>query len=329
LPANLSPEFNNAEKDYKAAKTPEDKLLCLQRMLSTIPKHKGTEKMQADIKRRIAQLKERLESHSKKKGPSYRVKPEGAGQIALIGPPNSGKSSLLAALSRAEPVIADYPFSTREPIPGMLHYLDIQIQLLDLPPISKEHRESFVFDNIRGADGALLMLDLGASDPAQDYRESIDILQQKKIRLIQPDAERETEEASGFSDIRSLLVFSKCDLDPDGELAELAAELILSPLPVYSISAHQKINLDNLAKDIFDLLHVIRVYSKHPGKPPDMNAPFTAPMGCDVMGFAGLVHKDFAEHLKSARIWGSAKFDGQIVQRDHVLQDGDIVELSM
>jgi len=211
----------------------------------------------------------------------------------------------------------------------MLHYLDIQIQLLDLPPISKEHRESFVFDNIRGADGALLMLDLGASDPAQDYRESIDILQQKKIRLIQPDAERETEEASGFSDIRSLLVFSKCDLDPDGELAELAAELILSPLPVYSISAHQKINLDNLAKDIFDLLHVIRVYSKHPGKPPDMNAPFTAPMGCDVMGFAGLVHKDFAEHLKSARIWGSAKFDGQIVQRDHVLQDGDIVELSM
>ena len=156
VPANLTPEYFNAEKAYKAAQTEDEKLACLQHMLAVIPKHKGTEKLQADLKRRIAMLKDRLERHAKKKGVSHRVKPEGAGQIVLIGPPNSGKSSLLAALTHAEPEIGDYPFTTLTPLPGMAAYKDIQILLVDLPPISREHCESFVFDNIRGANGALL-----------------------------------------------------------------------------------------------------------------------------------------------------------------------------
>lgn len=328
MPANLTPEYFNAEKEYKAAKTPEEKLVGLQRMLSVIPKHKGTDKLQADLRRRISQLKERLEQRTKKKGPSFRVKPEGAGQMTLIGPPNSGKSALLAALSNAEPEIADYPFTTREPAPGMVHYKDVQIQLVDLPPVSREHCESFVFDNIKVSDGALLVIDLGAPDPVEDLSQTLDVLQGKRISLVPPEADA-LEAEPGVAVVRSLLVLNKSDLDPDGELTALIREMIDSPLPFHVVSAQERVGLDGLVADIFDLLHVIRVYSKQPGKPPDLDAPFTTPIGTTVLDFAGRVHKDFAENLKSARIWGSAKFDGQIVQRDYVLQDGDIVELSM
>ncbi len=328
MPANLSPEYSDAEKEYKAAKTPDEKLLCLQKMLSAIPKHKGTEKMQADLKRRIAQSKEKQDAHSKKKGLSFRVKPEGGGQIALIGPPNSGKSALLNALTHAEPEIADYPFTTREPMPGMTLYKDLQIQLVDLPPVSADHCESFVFDNIRGSDGALVVLDLAASDPVSDLEQILELLDQKKIRLIPPEETPEVTETGEVS-IRSILVFNKSDLDPDGELLELIKEMLEIPLPIEVVSTKVQDTLNTLPKKLFDLLHIIRVYSKHPGKPPDMDAPFSAPIGTTVLEFAALVHKDFAEHFKSARIWGSAKFDGQVVQKDHVLEDEDIVELSI
>ncbi|MFH1739397.1 MAG: GTPase, partial [bacterium] len=287
-----------------------------------------TDKLQGDIKRRIAQLKDNLEHRSKKKGPSFRVKPEGAGQIMLIGPPNSGKSTLLAALTNAEPQIAEYPFTTREPMPGMVHYKDVQIQMVDLPPVSREYCESFVFDNIKVCDGALLVMDLGAGDPVEDFNETIYILKEKKITLVPPGSPMENSE-TGPPNIQSLLVFNKCDLDPDGELLSLIQEMMESPLPVRVVSAQNRVGLDGLATDMFNLLHVIRVYSKQPGKPPDLDAPFTTPIGTSVVDFAGRVHKDFTEQLKSARIWGSAKFDGQIVQRDYVLQDGDIVELSV
>ena len=328
VPANLTPEYFNAEKAYKAAQTEDEKLACLQHMLAVIPKHKGTEKLQADLKRRIAMLKDRLEHHAKKKGVSHRVKPEGAGQIVLIGPPNSGKSSLLAALTHAEPEIGDYPFTTREPLPGMAAYKDIQIQLVDLPPISREHCESFVFDNIRGAHGALLVIDPGSTDPVDDYQMTVEILQEKKILLIPPDEEIPDVNEGGVA-VRALLLFSKSDLDPEGELTALTRELIDTNLPVHPVSIHSRAALDGLTATLFGMLRIIRVYTKQPGKPPDLVAPFTAPIGATVLDLAGIIHKDFAEGLKSARVWGSAKFDGQVVQRDHVLRDGDIVELTM
>jgi len=328
MPANLTPDYYRAEEEYRAAKTAEEKIACLQRMLSIMPKHKGTDKLQADLKRRIAQLKEQQEQKSKKKGPSYRVKPEGAGQIVLIGPPNSGKSSLLSALSHARPEIADYPFTTREPFPGMVPYLDIQMQWVDLPPVSRDHCESYVFDNIRGCNGALFVLDIDAEDPASDYRQIIEILREKHLLLIPPDGELESDDYN-VKRIRTLLVLNRCDLDPTGELVELVRELLESPLPVYPISALTGMGLETLNQAAFDLLRVIRVYTKQPGKPPDLKAPFTTPAGSTLLQFAELVHKDFAQHLKSARIWGSARFDGQAVQHDHILQDGDIVELSL
>jgi len=326
MPANLSPEYFKAEQEYRVARTPEEKLACLERMLSVIPKHKGTDRMQADLKRRIAGLRDTLERRSKKKGPSYRVKPEGAGQVMLVGPPNSGKSTLLAALTHAEPVIADYPCTTREPVPGMAPYEGIQIQLVDLPPVWREHCESFVFDNIRACDGALVVLDLGAADPVRDLTDTLAFLREKHIELAPA---RRNGEPPGAGGIESLLVLNKSDLDPDGEVARLAREMMDVPLPVHVISARERTGLTELVADLFRLLHVVRIYSKQPGTPPDLDSPYTLPVGSTALDFAAHVHKDFADHFRGARVWGSAKFDGQTVQRDHVLADRDVVELTM
>ena len=327
MPANLSPDFLEAEKEYKSASTPDEKMHWLQKMLSTIPKHKGTEKMQADLKKRIATLKELEEKQTKKKGPSHRVKPEGAGQITLVGPPNSGKSSLLKVLTNAEPEIAAYPFTTREPIPGMMFYHDIHIQLVDLPPISAEHCESFVFDNIRGSDGILFIIDMEAEDPSKDFVFVRDALQEKHIILLPPDAEI-PEEKGVESFLRTILVLNKCDLDTDSELETLIRDMLDTDLPLFTVSAFTGYGLEAIQDTIFTLLHIIRVYSKQPGKEPDVVAPFTAPIGSTVEELARIIHKDLFEHMKSARVWGSGKFDGQVVHRDHILKDKDIVEIS-
>ncbi|MBI4832824.1 MAG: 50S ribosome-binding GTPase, partial [Candidatus Lindowbacteria bacterium] len=158
MPANLTPDYIEAEKAYKEAKAPAEKMECLERMLSTIPKHKGTEKMQADIKRRIAQLKDKMEHERSQKrgGPSLVVKREGAGKVVLIGPPNTGKSQIICSLTNAKPEVAPYPFTTRVPVPAMMPFKDVFIQLVELPALSEDHFEPATCDNIRNADLVLI-----------------------------------------------------------------------------------------------------------------------------------------------------------------------------
>src|SRR5262245_35542386 len=143
MPANLSPEYKQAEHAYRAAREPRERLDLLKEMLRAIPKHKGTEHLQADIKSRIKELSDELTGPKKggARAGHFTVRREGAAQVCLVGPPNAGKSTLHAALTRSHSEVGPFPYTTKLPVPGMLPFEDIAFQLVDLPPLSPEHIE--------------------------------------------------------------------------------------------------------------------------------------------------------------------------------------------
>jgi hypothetical protein len=329
MPANLTPDYLDAERAYKQAKTSNEKMECLERMLSTIPKHKGTEKMQADIKRRIAQLKDRLEAERvrKKGGVSLVVKREGAGKVVLVGPPNTGKSQLICSLTNAKPEVAAYPYTTRLPFPAMMPFEDILIQLVELPAVSEEHFEPATGDNIRNADLVLVIIDLASPDPLEQFDITRRLLEKIKIKLSKEGSGEGLE--FGWNDKKAVVIANKSDLDEGAEVVSLINELWESELPIIPVSAETGENLEKLRAEIFQKLEIIRIYSKEPGKSRATGAPFTMKAGTTLLEFAAHVHKDFAEHLKFAKVWGSAEFPGQNVSSDYVLADRDMVELHL
>ena len=332
MPANLSPEYFAAEQRFKSAKKIPEKIEALEQMLSTIPKHKGTEKMQADLKRRLSKLR----GEAQKKGgtartlPIYHVEREGAGQVALVGAPNVGKSLLMRRLTHAQPEVAEYPFTTRLPTPGMMPFENVQFQLVDLPPVSDQFMESWVPTLVRQADAAVLVVDLSADDLLEEVETTRLLLEKHKIRLgaWTPDAL-----PPGLAVKRTLLVGNKLDLPGAEEnlaaLRELLSESSAAgwAAPMLATSAETSAGLETFKRAVFDLLKVIRIFTKAPGKKPDLAAPYVLKRGSTVREAATHVHKDFAAQLKFARLWGHAKSDGQMVQRDYVLADGDILEL--
>jgi hypothetical protein len=326
MPANLPPEYKAAEKKFKAASTVAEKIAALEDLISTVPKHKGTDHLRADLRRRLSQLnKEALDQRKRKGGGRdslYNVSREGAAQMALVGFANAGKSSILASLTKATPVIADYPLSTLLPLPGMMPYEDIQFQLVDLPPIANETTDGWVSGIIRIADGVLVILDL-AEDAAVQLELILDQLGKWNIST---QAEK-TAEFRGVTK-RALLVANKKDLPGAEENFERLKEGFGTVFPMVAVSCLRKEGLEDLKQEIFRLSGVIRVYSKPPGKPPDLSMPFTVPAGCTVTELAEKIHKEFVTQMKFARIWGSAKFEGMKVERNYVLKDRDIVEIN-
>lgn len=327
MPANLTPEYMAAEKAYKQAKTPAAKIECLEQMLRTIPKHKGTDKMQGDIKRRIAQTKEGMDGDRARKrgGASLVIRREGAGKVVLVGPPNTGKSQMICSLTNATPEVASYPFTTRLPTPAMMPYKDILIQLVELPAVSPEHFEPMSCDNIRNADLALVIVDLSSKDPLEQLNVTLELLAKVKIKLTRDGPSDDVE--FGWSVKKGMIVANKSDEDEDDVTLSLMDELWEGELPIFGISAETGRGLEGLRETIFRSLEIIRVYSKAPGKRASEDAPFTVKAGSTLMDFAGVVHKDFSMKLKHARVWGSSAFDGQSVATDFVLADGDVVEL--
>ena len=167
MPANLTPEYRAAEAAFRKARDPGERLEWLREMLRVIPKHKGTDHLHGDIKRRIKELSEELERPKKggaRGGPALVIRPEGAAQIALIGPPNAGKSSLHSRLTGSGAHVAAYPFTTQHPEPGMMPYEDIHFQLVDLPAVCRERSVSWLASALQTADVSLLVLAL--DDPA-------------------------------------------------------------------------------------------------------------------------------------------------------------------
>jgi ribosome-interacting GTPase 1 len=345
MPANLPPEYFNAEKRFKQASTPAEKISALEDLIATVPKHKGTDKLRADLRRKLSQL--RKDAVRKKKGGRgdlYVVQKEGAAQIALVGFPNAGKSSILASLTNATPVILEYPISTLTPLPGMMPFEDIQIQLVDLPPIGNEATDGWVSGILRCADALLLVIDI-TEDPEIQAELLIEQLERWNINIItehplpNPPPSRGRAGVGGGKPPNSELqtpvgVFKKALLAANKKYL-FGAEDNFTRLreryenicPCISISALKKDNLEELKRAIFDLSGIIRVYSKPPGKEPDLTMPFSIPSGSTILDLARFVHKDFLFNLKFARIWGSAKFDGQRVEKNYILKDKDIVEI--
>jgi ribosome-interacting GTPase 1 len=355
MPTNVTPEFKRAKEAFQSASEPAERLQCLKEMLRTVPKHKGTEHLQADIKSRIKELTDEITGPRKggaRTGPAHTVKPDGAAQVALVGPPNSGKSSLHARLTGSHAEVGPYPHTTHAPMPGMMPYKDIYFQLVDLPPIGADCMEAWMPNALQPAHAVLLVVDLNLPGCVENVAAIRDRLDGKRITLLEtwrgaldpsllvtsgqdPPAAVAAPETDGGDDdedpfrihLPTLLVANKSDVKFDPEEIDVLEELVDARYPAVSVSTETGEGLDRIGELLFQGLQVLRVYTKIPGHPADTDKPYTLFKGESVLDLARLVHRDIAGTLKFARVWGSAKFDGQQVGKEHRLNDGDVVEL--
>ncbi len=328
MPANLTPQYHAAEERYKQARDDREKMKALKEMMAYIPKHKGTEKLQADIKRKIARLKDDMEIKISKGGHrfSFSVEREGAAQVVVVGPPNVGKSCLISNLTNTNLEVADYPYTTRIFQPAMMQYEDFQIQLVDLPPLSEEYTENWVSSIIRIADMMIVVLDVSRDDLLEQVETTLSILDRFKIRAKDNTID-DSMENPYQSILKTMVVANKIDLPGAEDNFKILKEFYESKFELIPVTALTKTNLHPLKEKIVNFMQIIRVYSKRPGHDAETNRPFTFQKGSTLMDFARAVHKDFATNLKFSRVWGSNVFDGQRINKDYILQDRDIIEL--
>lgn len=347
MPANLSPIYLAAEAEYKAATDSHSRIAALEKMLQVIPKHKGTDHLRGSLRKKLSQLRDDQKKEpktSKRADPSH-VPPQGAGQVVLLGPPNSGKSSLLAALTNAEPQIGPYPFTTALPLPGMMRFENVQIQLVDSPPVNKDRYDGWMSSLIRQANAVLLVVDPSDPDALEDIDAICDRLETSKIRLEgfwgpeQSKLDDETPEGElddelilerlepGSVELPTILVATKQDLAPRLDDTDALNELLENRFPIVGTSIENPQSLESLPGRVFELLGVMRVYTKPPGKAAKMDDPNIIAAGSTVQKLARTIHKDLAKNLSYARIWAEGYHPGQRLARDQVLRDGDVVEL--
>jgi ribosome-interacting GTPase 1 len=323
MPANLPPQYFEAEKRYRTAKEPEEKIAALEEMLAIMPHHKGTDKLHAILRQKIAKLSqeaERKTATARRAG--FYIKREGAGQVMLVGLANTGKSQLLAAVTEAIPEIADYPFTTKTLIPGMMKFEDIQVQLVDTPPIGHKEVKVLLSNALRNADVIAIVVDL-SREPLSQVEAALQGLREARIEPLTDDG---TPPAPGSYARRMLIVANKNDLAGSRENWERLRSQYARRFPMVSISARDGRGLDEFKRAVYQTLNIMRVYTKTPGGKADMTDPMILEKGSTVGEAAESLHKDFYQNLKYAVVWGSGKYDGQRVSKSHVLQDGDVVE---
>jgi hypothetical protein len=328
MPTNVPPEYTMAELRYRKASSPEDKLVALREMMQLVPKHKGTEKLRVELKTRLKKLQDEVHRKSHKpansRGPTYdHIEKEGAGQVVLVGLPNSGKSSVLAAFTHAKPEIADFPYSTFVPTVGMMPFEDIQFQLIDLPPLS-EFAEPWVCALIRQADLVALVVDLAQPEPDDQVLQALDFLEKARIHLW---GKQLPDDETAGTQVRAIIVANKLDVPGAKEAAQTLHQAYDNEFHVIPLSAHTKENGEAMKWRIFEDLEIVRVYTKRPGHPASKEHPYVLHKGSTVTDVARQIHYQLAEKFDYARLWGSAQFDGQRVERDHVVADRDILEI--
>ncbi len=317
MPANLPPQYFDVEKKYREAKTPQEKLFYLQELLAIIPKHKGTEKLQAELKAKISKTKELMEKGKKSTGSTawYQVERQGAGQVVIAGLPNVGKSALLNTLTRTNVEVAPYPFTTTKFQIGMMEYEDIKIQIVDTPPIT-ESAPAWLFSAFRFADLILVVLDASNDNLIEQMEE---IYEQLKVRNIFID--RDQTDAK-----KAIILLNKIDEENANDFSQIFLDFYPDKFDTLKISATKLINIQELKQLIFKKLNIIRVYTKKIGQPPVRKDPIVLPQGSTVIEAAEYIHKDFKKCLQFTRLWNEKGFSGQRVEKNHILQDGDIVE---
>jgi len=325
MPANLPPQYFEAEKNFRLAKRPEEKIAVLEEMLAIMPKHKGTDHLRAELRGRIAKLTQLATKKSGVHRASMAIEKEGAAQIAVIGLPNAGKSQLVASITNASPTVAEYPFTTHAATPGMMEFENIQIQLIDTPPLAPPSIEWWLRHMLIRADALLVIVDLNDAPLAQ--MEDI-TAQLEKIRIVIGESKVE-EPGTILYQKRALIIGSKLALGNANENYMALKNKYEEQLPVIAISAKEGSGLEELKREIYQMLDIIRVYTKTPRQKPDFNDPIILKRGSTLEDAAADVHKDFAHKLKYARIWGSGKHDGLMAKRDHILEDGDVIELHL
>jgi len=324
MPANLPPQYFEAEKVYRAAKSPVEKIMALEEMLAIMPKHKGTDHLRADLRGRIAKLTQLAAKKSGAHRASMIIEKEGAAQVAVVGLPNVGKSQLVSSITNASPTVADYPFTTHSATPGMMEFENIKIQLLDTPPLIPQAIEFWLPRTIRRADALLLVIDLNDAPIAQ-FEDITTQLESMRVEIVGSPVKEEP--TASLSRQKALIIGNKLDLENASNNYIALKDKYGEQLPVIAISAKEGAGLEELKREIFQMLDIIRVYTKAPGQKPDFNDPIILSRESTLEDAAASVHKDFLAQLKYARMWGSGKHDGVMVRRDHVLQDGDIIEL--
>ena len=310
MPANLTPDYFKAEQWYRTATTTEEKILALEQMLAVMPKHKGTDKLKADLRQKISGLKASEEKRKKSGGfDIFHVPKGGAGQIVLLGLPNCGKSALLEILTNAKVHVADFPFATSAPVPGIMKFEDVPIELVDMPPITAEFVMPGQVGTYRNCDVIAIVVDL-SGDVEEQLKVCLDFLETRNLPATK----------------KTICICTKSDEAVDGAF-EKVKSICQNRFDIIAVSVLSGEGTGELPVLLFKTLNIIRVYAKPPGKKPDMNEPFTIPVGSTVIDLARVIHRELAEKLKTARIWGTGVYEGQSVQKQHVLQDKDIVEL--
>lgn len=324
MPANLTPEYFKAERWYREAASGDEKILALERMLAVMPKHKGTDHLKADLRRKLSQLRE---SAGKKKAGRqtdiFHIPRSGSGQVALLGTPNSGKSAIVAALTNAKANVAVFPFSTGAPVPGMMIFEGVPIEIVDMPPVTADFISPGQVGTYRNCDVIGIVIDLSA-EPAGQMKVLLDFLDSRSLLI---DEQTPAYDANGnVLGRRAFCICTKADLASDGAF-EKFRDKWGKRFEAVEVSAEAGEGMEKLPGFLFKQLRIIRIYAKPPGKKPDMDDPFTLPAGSTVMDMAEAIHRELAEKLRFARIWGTGVYDGQNAQRNHVLCDKDIIEL--
>lgn len=331
MAVNASPMYQKAEEQYRSASTPAEKIAAIEEMLRLIPKHKASEKLQAQLKQRLKAARlEKDKGHSKKGGGQrdlFAILKQGAGQVMLLGDANVGKSSIVHARTEAKVEVADFPFSTHAATPGMAYHEDVAIQLVDMPPIMDGHAQPGMIGAYRATDIILLLVDLSSIDIFDQFEKPLAVLAERNLRFVsEPILEFDEDEEAAVPK-RVLVAANKCDTHGAMDNYEGLQELEDTNLKMVPVSAQTGEGLDTLMATLFDLLNVIRIYPKKPGKPVDLVDPFIMTKGGSVYDLAHQIHRELAEKLKGARVWGTGVHDGQQVHHTHILVDKDVVEL--